>query len=290
MPDPVNRAQAPVQERPQYYQEQRRRVIQILKDLGHVYSSEVSCNPLAKTIQTTPEIPHEEVSDGHWNLTPESLRRMRATEGKKRDPYVKSMHLVEDELEVMKHLFIHYYALERVFLRDDAGDRDYNRLQEDYGPRLEAVKKEAQDMADSGNASKDIVRFVGAAYKRSPNVRLLADVDIAIHTLTMRLLDVELHAIFATKSAPKNGRRQSMEDKYREIYRVFDSWCEDLAKKHKRYRNKAYENTVVSTGESRSTVERSVHFVTAGEPAETQSRRRTVKAKPAKCHKMKEGV
>lgn len=274
---PSNHVQKSAQENPENYESQRTRVIQILKDLGHVYSSEVSCNPLAKTIQTTPEIPLEEVSDGHWNLTPESLRRMRAE--KKRDPYVKSMHLVEDELEVMKRLSIYYYALGTVFLADDAGDRDYDQLQETYGPRLEAVKKEAQEMADSRNDSKDIVRFVAAAYRSSPNVRLLNDVDIAIHDLTMRLLDVKLHAIFATKSAPKNGRRQTMEDKYREIYRVFHSWCEDLSKKHKRYRSKAYENTVVSTGESRSTVERACHFVLAGEPEEVQSRRRTVKAR-----------
>lgn len=267
--------QTPAQERPKHYGEQRRRVIQILKDLGHVYQSDVSCNPLAKETQVMPEISEDEVSDGHWNLTPESLRRLRAE--KKRDPYVKSMHLVEDELEVMKRFSIHYYALDKVFLKDDAGDRDYDRLVEDYGEALEKLMERGQDMADSKTTSKEIVRWVSARYRRSPNLRLLNDVNIAIHDLTMRLLDVELHAIFPTKSAPTNGRRQTMEEKYREIYRVFYSWCEELYKTKKRYRNQAYENTVVSTGESRSTVERGVHYVEAGEPVESQSRRRTVK-------------
>jgi hypothetical protein len=66
------------------------------------------------------------------------------------------------------------------------------------------------------------------------------------------------------KIVRKTHRRQTMEESYREIHRVFEEWCSELSRKHNRYRNKAYENTAVQLGVAKSTVERAVHFVEAG--------------------------
>ena len=263
---------------PPGYPEQRQRVILLLKDFSNPYSADRSCNPFAKDYQPLPEIPFDEVSDGHWNLTPEAQRLMR--QEKKGDPYARSRKLVEEALDHMKLTSIHYYALVEVFLRDEAGTNDYDELLRDHDRKRQEIQKAAQKMSDElepKQSSRDVVRYLSEAYRDHPKTRLLADVEMAIHTLTMLLLDEDLHVVYSSKAAPTNTRRVSMEEKYHEIYRVFASWCEDLAKMKKRYRNQAYKNTVVSTGESRSTIERAVHFVEAGDPAETQSRRRTAK-------------
>ena len=105
------------------------------------------------------------------------------------------------------------------------------------------------------------------------SISLLRDVDLFIHDLTMRLIDQDLHVVFADKfdrtyvdddredKGIKTNRTLEMEEKYREIHAAFVRWCEELSQKHKRFRNKAFNNTVITTGQPRSTVERAVHFV-----------------------------
>ena len=256
---------------PKGYQEQRQRVILILKDFSNPYSTDRSCNPFASEAdyQPPPEISFDEVSDGHWNLTPEAQRLMRRE--KKGDPYVRSRKLVEEALDHMKFTSIHYYALVEVFLRDEAGTNDYDELLRDHDRKRQEIQKAAQKMADElepKQSSRDVVRYLSEAYRDHPKARLLADVEMAIHTLTMLLAGEDLHVVYPSKAAPTNTRKVSMEEKYHEIFRVFASWCEDLAKTRRRYRNQAYKNTVVSTGETRSTVERAVRFSEA--PFESQ--------------------
>ena len=68
-----------------------------------------------------------------------------------------------------------------------------------------------------------------------------------------------LYAVFGERVIRKTRRRQTMEESYREIDRVFEGWCRKLGLRH--YRNKALENTAVQCEVAKSTVERAVRFV-----------------------------
>lgn len=275
---------------PEGYEAQRERVVQLLKDYPNPYATNTSCNPAAGEEKKTPEIPPGEVSDGYWNMTPEMERQIRML--KKGDVYVKSHQLLADELALMKLYSIHYYALAVVFLGDTADYWSYESLTtkatkertaylKDKKKLEKRLDRECNVLLDQGQSKRTIVRYATKAHlelrNRYPDIRLLEDLEIAIYTLTMRLLDVKLEVIRPTKAAPTNNRRISMEEKYREIYRVFSAWCDEISKTSKAYRNKAYAETVMSMNETRSTVERAVFHVEAGEPKITQSTKRTVK-------------
>ena len=91
--------------------------------------------------------------------------------------------------------------------------------------------------------------------------QLLDEVETALYVLTMRLIDKELYAVFGERVIRKTRRRQTMEESYREIHRVFEGWCRKLGLRHRYYRNKALENTAVQCEVAKSTVERAVRFV-----------------------------
>lgn len=272
------------------YAEQRERIVQLLKDHPNPYATNISCNPSAVDYQPTPDIPKDEVSDGHWNMTPEMERQIRRL--KKNDVYVRSRQLLEEHLDHMKTSSIYHYALRVVFLGDSAEYWAYERLttramhqKKEHAKRKKKLEKRLNSVArqrmKEGWSTKTIVIDALKAHAdlrdQYPDIRLYDDLEAAIHELTLRMYDIHLEVLRPTKAAATNGRRISMEEKYREIYRVFASHCEDIAKTSKKYRNKAYKETVLSCNETRSTVERAVHFVEAGEPEEAQSRRRTVK-------------
>jgi len=246
--------------------EQRRRVVQLLKDQNHAYSTERSCNPFPKG--GSPDIPPEEVSDGYWNLTPEAERRRRkAAQG---DPYAITHEIIAAELRFMKEFSIFFYAAQAVFLEETANDRAYEDLK---------AKAQADEAALVPNLRKATERMHKDEHKvraycdvRTEAMKLWQDVNIFIDALTTRLLSYNLHVVFPEKfdrmyaddlseEATKTNRTLGMEEKYREIHAVFERWCEELSQKHARFRNKAFNNTVITTGQPRSTVERAVHYV-----------------------------
>ncbi len=208
------------------FADQRERVLQILRDWKNAYSSGRSS---VVGEDAVPFIERSNIGGGSWPLNAEVERRR----GDSR--VARSFRLVEDELEWMKTFMPYAYRpLREVFLKDDAGDRDYEHL-----------KAKAQGGSERAKA-------------------LLDRVEVALYVLTKRLMGKELYAVFGERVIRKTHRRQTMEESYREIHRVFEEWCSELGRKHKRYRNKAYENTAVQLGVAKSTVERAVHFVEAG--------------------------
>lgn len=256
--------------------------MQLIKDANHPYSTTRSCNPFSDGSEAAPEIPQGEVSDGHWNLTPESIRRL------KNDPYAQSHRLLADELEMMRLFNINYWAIERVFLNDEVGDNEYERLREAAGRHEAQLKERINKNRRKSPSAKELVQ----AYieGRTREMKLFAAVEMAIHDLTMRLMDKELHVVFPERVVKTTNRRKTMEESYREIHRVFADWCEDLSKKHKRFRSKAYDNTAVNCSVSRATVERAVHFVEAGEEqSATPTRCGSPKAAKERRHLKKEG-
>ncbi len=233
---------------PEGYADQRKTVVQLLKDHNNSYT--LSSSPNRNTAGCS-----SATQEGYWNLTPVALERMTDT-----DDLVAQSHLtLADELDFMREGDIYYYALERVFL-DTCEYNAYEDLKKRVAPHIQAFRTATKNKS----YSNQIAHFK-EAYWASANLRLYADLELAIQRLTLRLMHKDLRADFGrvhdgSLADLKTNRRIAMEDKYREIYRIFVYWCEEIAQEHKRYRNKAYEATTTSTGQPRSTVERAVHF------------------------------
>ena len=94
---------------------------------------------------------------------------------------------------------------------------------------------------------------------KTDSMRLFDAVEIGIDQLTTRLLDVDLYCVFP-QTEVKTERRETTEEDYLKIARVFDRHCEQISKTRKRFRNRAYDATAAETGWSRNTVERAVHY------------------------------
>ena len=212
------------------FHDQREKVLQLLRDWKNAYSTGRS------SVEGEGSIPYVDrrsgISGGHyWPLTAEAERR-----GLSDGAAAESMRRLEEELLWMARFMPYAYeSMHKVFLHDAAGDADYEHL-----------KKKAEHFEESR--------------------RLLDGVEVALCVLTMRLIDEELYAIFGERIIRKTHRRQTMEESYREIHRVFEGWCRELKMRHKRYRNKALKNTAVQCEVAKSTVERAVRFVEAGKP------------------------
>jgi hypothetical protein len=203
------------------FQDQKEKIVQILKDWKLPYSmgrgSICGEDPV-------PYVDRSSFSGGSWPLNVEVERRLGDGAA------AKSMRLVEQELAWMsRHMPCAYSPIARVFLRDAAGDADYERLQE------EAKRSKAAE-------------------------RLRDELEVALCVLTLRLLDADLYAVFPRRYA--KGGRKPMEEHYREIHRDFAQECKRLATRGtKRYRNKALKSTADLHEVSLSTVKRAVHFV-----------------------------
>ncbi len=207
------------------FADQRERVLQLLRDWKNAYSSGRGSVVGEAAV---PFIERSNIGGGSWPLNAEVERRR----GDSR--VARSFRLVEDELEWMKTFMPYAYRpLREVFLKDDAGDRDYEHL-----------KAKAQGGSERAKA-------------------LLDRVEVALYVLTKRLMGKELYTVFGEKIVRKTHRRQTMEESYREIHRVFEGWCRKLKMRHKRYRNSALKNTAVQCEVARSTVERAIRFVEA---------------------------
>lgn len=239
---------------PHGYQEQRRVVIQLLKDWKLPYSTSRGSAPDADTVCSVRTTGH---SSGHWNLNAQVLRRMQNT------PQAHSHNLLEDELERMRLFNPLYYSLARVFLHDSAGDSDYERLCETAHAHRIPIDKGIRQLKHTSASVRRLVEHFEE--HQTGAMKLQRDLEIAIHDLTMLLIDKELYAIFPEK-ALKTTRRQTMEESYAEIHRVFETWCIELSQAPpKRYRNRAYDNTALQMNVSRATVERAVNFITRPE-------------------------
>lgn len=209
------------------YGAQTRVVVQLLKDWKLPYST----GPGSRTDDPPPanKTPYAS-QEGYSPLNKEVTKRWENT------PEANSHRLVSDALSRMRRFSPFYHAIASIFLQDDAGDADYASLKE-------KAKKHGG---------------------KSASRRLLDDLEIALHQLTMLLSDEELYADFPNRMKTP-GRRQTMEESYTEIHRVFLSWLQELGTTHKRCRRRsqAYENTAISCDVSRSTVERAVHYCEA---------------------------
>jgi hypothetical protein len=219
---PTRRAgeEAPARLDPRF-QDQKEKIVQILKDWRLPYSTGRGsiCGE-----DPVPYVDRSGISGGSWPLNAEVERRLGDGAA------AKSMRLVEQELAWMsRHMPCAYSPIARVFLRDDAGDADYERLQEEA--------------------------------KRSRAAAELCDeLEAALYVLTGRLLDADLYAMFPGRYP--SGTRKTMEEHYREIHRDFAQECKRLATRGtKRYRNKALKSTADLHEVSLSTVKRAVHFV-----------------------------
>lgn len=237
---------------PAGYAEQRRRIIQLLKDANHPYVlSGLKQSDEIRTQAATPE--------GYWNISKEQLKRENMN--------VKvniSHRILRDELERMREMSMYAWALDEVFLHEGAGDNDYEDLQEKAEPGIHAMTVIIHRLKRKG-APRD-EQIAALRDGQTPSTKLLTAVNIAIHELTMRLIDFELYAEFAdllytTDDDLKTNRRITMEENYREINRVFTAWCQEYQQHHKQFITKAYDKTAIETNQSRNTVERAVHFV-----------------------------
>jgi len=86
---------------------------------------------------------------------------------------------------------------------------------------------------------------------------------MALYLLTMRLLDAELYAVYGERVIRKDHRGQTMEENYREIYRVYLSWRSELQREtgKQRVEKEAAANTALQCNVSPWTVKRARHFV-----------------------------
>lgn len=237
------------------FEEQRRIVIQLLKDWKLPYSTSRGSGSGADTISS---VSTSGLAGGNWPLNAEVLGRQKDND------LANSHRLLADELEHMRMFSIYYRALEEIFLRDDAGDADYERLVAANQKRYDEIYATAEKMNKKGGDARRIVLFLRKHL--TPQLRLYGDVEIAIHELTTRLMGKQLYATFAEQIVPevedgRTNRRKTMEQHYEDIYSVFCDWCRHHAERAKRYRNKAINDTVISCNVSRATVERAVHFI-----------------------------
>ena len=190
------------------FHDQREKVLQLLRDWKLPYSTgraSIEGEDTASHIG----LDGFTCTGSSWPLNAEVTRRWGS------GPFAESFRLVEEELSWMARFMPYaYQPLRRVFLHDATGDADYERL-----------KKKAERFEESR--------------------QLLDEVETALYVLTMRLIDKELYAVFGERVIRKTRRRQTMEESYREIHRVFEGWCRKLELRHRHYRNKALENTAV---------------------------------------------
>ena len=206
------------------FHDQRKRVLQLLRDWKLPYSTGRGS---MEGEDPVPYIDRSGIFGDHWPLNAEAERHL--SDG----AAAKSMRLVEAELSWMARFMPYAYEpLRKVFLHDAAGDDDYEHLKVKAG-RFEESR------------------------------RLLDEVEVALYVLTMRLMDRELYAVFGERTIRRTHRRQTTEESYQEIHRVFEGWCQKLGLRRKRFRNKALENTAAQCEVARSTVERAIRFVEA---------------------------
>lgn len=212
--------------------------MQILKDLPNRFDkSRAGYDPT----RTRPPIPAEEVSDGHSHLTGEGLSESR---------YAKSRQLVENHLNS--------FPILKDFFHVDAGHSDLDHLEKKVKHDDRLLCQEIGAMNDQGATARQMVEHYESNMTEA--MRLLRSLDNAIGTITLDLLDEDLWVKFPERIIRKTHRTQTMEENYREINRVFESWCEELSQQHKRYRNKALEATGTQLSVAKATVERAVRF------------------------------
>ena len=207
------------------FADQKEKVVQILKNRNDFLA--------LHTRDSEDNSPPSGDPGGHWLLNAETMKRWDNSLS------AKSFRLVEAKLADLKRVTPRLYTtLYDVFLHPEAGDADYELLQ----------KQAAQ--------GPDHVR---GAYKR------LLLVESVLDLLTKSLMDDYLYAIFPRRYYQPGGRK-SMEEGYREIHRFFTQECGRLrARGRKRVRSAAYDATAEDFGVVRSTIERAVHFVEAGD-------------------------
>lgn len=210
-------------------------MLQLLKDWKNAYSTGRGSAPDADVMASIQTTGH---SDGHWNMNAEVIRRGSNSQ------FADSFRHLEEALAWLREYSpTTYAAIGTVFINDIAGDADYEHLK----------------------------RKVACLGINSQSKELLERTERGIFMLTMHLIDKELRVIFPEAYIRTTHRRQTMEESYQEINRVFNTICEDLAKSNKRYRNKAYTETAHRLAVSKATVERAVHFCNQAPKKETDS-------------------
>lgn len=238
---------------PKGFAAQRGCVLQLLKDAYHPYS-------LSSPARAN-GIPRNTSQEGYANINPTVTDRWDA-----HDRYMASHRALRTRLERMQTTHPLYYALERVFLHDEANDRAYEDLEDQAAPALKAIHIRIQRIRKKGGDRHDqITAWRGGL---TPALRLFTDVQLAIHDLTISMMNLDLWVHDPDKAIAELEKAKPkipIEERYAEINRIFDSYCRQYERDRpgKRYRNRAYEATAVHTAESKTTVERAVRHCTA---------------------------
>lgn len=247
---------------PTGYHDQRKAVIQLLKDAYHPYS----LSSPARADGT----PRNRSQEGYSNLNKTVTERWNL-----HDRYMASHAQLRDRLERMQQLHPLYYALEKVFLHDEASDRAYEELAEKAKPAIAAIHARLKKIQKKARRGDDVRGQQLKAWRdgMTEALRLYTDVELAIHDLTLNMMELDLYVHDPWKKNPEleNAKPKiTIEERYAEINRIFEGYCNDFKSQRpgKPYRNRAYRNTVVATNESLSTVERAVRHCSKDAPNE----------------------
>lgn len=238
----------------------RRVVVQLLKDWADQFGS------------TTLRSERGGNTDGHWLLTGELLNR--AT--KNTDVY-RSKRILAEELRWMREHSPYYTYLKRVFLTSDTAHSAYAEIQKraalDAAGVWDGIKKLKRNFADlhhddGGHLARTLVTYW------ETNASEEMKVEHAIDLLTRRCIEKghELYCDYpaAYVDLPPPTRKQTKEESYAEINRVFEHWCETIQAEDpqaKRYRNKAINNTATTLSVSVRTVKRAINAEQEGDAA-----------------------
>jgi hypothetical protein len=239
LPPPLPGSETHPSEDPKF-EKQFAKVLALSKKLKDKYSTGRGS---MKGEEAVPYIERQGLTGGNWPLNGEVMKDMEGgREAESKDALLK-------EIEVLSFFAPCLYHVYRgTFMADDCGDGEYQYLEK------EAKKGEWWAIA----------RF--------------AQAKMALHMLTMRLMDVDLFVEFPEEIATKTNRRIQAEKGWREIYARLEVHRSELASEHKRYETKAILATAEECKVSTTKVEDAKKFV-EGDRREAEERWRRIYAR-----------